>query len=249
MDHEKGVIVVDAIVTFTKEDYTKEGRRHSSDRIDRECQEMTEQWRRDLPVLQRYGQTQARYDLFLQLMDKHRLLREKRPQGLAEKEELVRERNDQVETGWDLASQAVSVLTPVAREDADCASRLKLAMPAGDLDLARALGSLSALLEEKAGQYPPETEAPALVAAMAPVRERLTVIFGLVDEAKGRPVADTAELDELDGRLYRMMVDVNAAGRRAVRAGLIPSRPPFYRFNHLRKSTRKNPDPVEPPVA
>jgi len=239
---------VEPIVTLTKEDHAREGRRHSSDRIDRECQETREQWLRDLPVLQRYGQTRARYDLFLQLMDKHRLLREKRPNLLAEKEELVRERNEQVEAGWELAQQAVSVLTPVAREDGDSASRLKLAMPAGDLDLARALGSLGSLLEEKAGLYPAEAEVPALVAAMTPVRERLTVIFGLVDEAKGRPMADTAELDELDGRLYRMMVDVNAAGRRAVRAGLIPSRPPFYRFNHLRKSPRKTADPVVPPV-
>jgi len=239
---------MEPIVTLTQDDYTKEGRRHGSDKIARECQEMIEQWRRDLPVLQRYGQTRARFDLFLQLVDKHRLLREKRPNFLAEKEGAVRERNDQVETGWELAQQAVSVLTPVAREDADCASRLKLAMPTGDLDLSRALGSLAALLEEKAGLYPAEAQVPALVAAMKPVQERLGVIFGLVDEAKGRPVADTAELDELDGRLYLMMVDVNAAGRRAVRAGLIPSRPPFYRFNHLRRSTRKNPDPVAPPT-
>ena len=239
---------MEPIVTLTQEDYTKEGRRHSSDRIERECQEMIEQWSRDLPVLQRYGQTRARYDLFLQLRDKHRLLREKRPNLLAEKEELVRERNEKVEAGWELAQQAVSVLTPVAREDADCASRLKLAMPTGDLDLSRALGSLAALLEEKAALYPAEAEVPALVAAIKPAQERLGVIFGLVDEAKGRPVADTAELDELDGRLYRMMVDVNAAGRRAVRAGLIPSRPPFYRFNHLRKSPRKTADPVVPPM-
>lgn len=248
MDHEKGVIVVEEIVTFTKEDFTRQGRRHGSDKIAREAQEMGEQWRRDLPVLQRYGQYQARFDLFLQLVDKHRILREKRPNLLAEKEELVRERNEHTETGWALAKQAVCVLTPLAREDTDCASRLKLAMPAGDLDLARGLGSLEDLLKDKAGVLPPQTEAAALVAAMAPVRERLSVIFGMVDEAKGRPVADTAEIDELDGRLYMMMLDVNAAGRNAVRAGLIPSRPPFYRFNHLRKSTRKNPDPVSPPV-
>jgi len=239
---------VEEIVTLTKEDYTRQGRRHGSDKIARECQEMTEQWRRDLPVLQRFGQTQARLDLFLQLVDKHQVLREKRPNLLAEKEELVRERNDHTETGWALARQAVCVLTPMAREDADCASRLKLAMPTGDLDLARSLGSLEDLLKEKSAALPPEAGVQSLLEAVKPVRERLSVIFGMVDEAKGRPVADTAEIDELDGRLYMMMLDVNAAGRSAVRAGLIPSRPPFYRFNHLRKSSRQNPDPVPPPV-
>jgi hypothetical protein len=41
------------------------------------------------------------------------------------------------------------------------------------------------------------------------------------------------ELDELDGKLYVLIRDFNQAGRAAVRAGLVPDRARYYRFNHL----------------
>ncbi len=238
---------MEPIITLNRQDFIRFGRRHGSESIAREAQESLEQWDRDLPVLEQYGQGASRRTLFRELLATHENLRKDRLLLLSEKEGLVRERNEITEKAWELVQQGFSILTPVAREDEECATRLKMAMPSGDLDLGRSLGSIMDLINQKASALPPEIRITAIMETAGFLRDRLNVIFGQVDEAKGKPMSDTAELDELDGRLYMMMVDLNAAGRRAVRAGLIPSRPPFYRFNHLRRPRVNNSDPAPTP--
>jgi len=77
------------------------------------------------------------------------------------------------------------------------------------------------------------------------LRERMSEIFGRTDLVKAVPIQDTREIDELDGRLYVTIRELNAAVRRAIRAGRLTRQPPYYRFNHLRKAPRPTPTPPE----
>ncbi|PKN27011.1 MAG: hypothetical protein CVU65_03970, partial [Deltaproteobacteria bacterium HGW-Deltaproteobacteria-22] len=81
------------------------------------------------------------------------------------------------------------------------------------------------------------------------LRPRLWSVFGETEMAKGRPVEDTEEIDELDGRLYVIMRDFNELGRAAVRAGLLADKPPHFRFNHLGAGFRKPAAPAPTPEA
>ncbi|MBU1413309.1 hypothetical protein KKD52_04440 [Myxococcota bacterium] len=236
------------ITTLTKDDYTLTGRRHGSALVARETAEAVVRWERDLAVLKVFGQTTDLLTLFKDMMARHQTLRQARPDRLALKEGSVRERNELTERAWALALQLHCILTPVAREDEDCATRLKLAMPTHDLELARGLGSLQELALAKSDRIPADVQLPETLEKIPSLIERLGGIFGQVNEAKGKPVEDTLELDELDGRLYVMMIDLNAAGRRAVRAGRIADRPPYYRFNHLRKPRNSSAEPAPAPV-
>jgi hypothetical protein len=49
-------------------------------------------------------------------------------------------------------------------------------------------------------------------------------------------VADTAQIDLLDGKLYLWIREPNKAGRRAIRNGHLSSAPQDYAFHHLKHS-------------
>jgi len=58
-------------------------------------------------------------------------------------------------------------------------------------------------------------------------------------------VADTAQIDLFDGKLYMQMRDLNAAGRSAVRNGDLKAGLGEYIFHRLKRSG--NPSPVPSP--
>jgi hypothetical protein len=67
-----------------------------------------------------------------------------------------------------------------------------------------------------------------------------------VHTAKGQTVADTAQIDLYDGKLYTIMRDLNSAGRKAIRNGDVRAGLHEYALHHLKRSG--NPSPLPAPA-
>jgi hypothetical protein len=61
-------------------------------------------------------------------------------------------------------------------------------------------------------------------------------------------VADTAQIDRLDGKLYLAMRDLSSAGRKAIRNGELAADVHEYAFHHLKNSGNPKPVPVPAPA-
>jgi len=71
---------------------------------------------------------------------------------------------------------------------------------------------------------------------------------GAVHTSKGQTVADTAQIDLYDGKLYMCMRDLNSAGRKAIRNGDLRAGLHEYAFHHLKRSGNPNPVPAPAPT-
>jgi len=69
-----------------------------------------------------------------------------------------------------------------------------------------------------------------------------------VHTSKGQTVADTAQIDLFDGKLYVCMRDLNSAGRKAIRNGDLRVGLHEYAFHHLKNSGNPGPAPVPAPA-
>jgi hypothetical protein len=69
---------------------------------------------------------------------------------------------------------------------------------------------------------------------------------GAVHTSKGQTVADTAQIDLYDGKLYLCMRDLNSAARKAIRNGDLRAGLHEYASHHLKNSG--NPAPAPAPV-
>jgi hypothetical protein len=225
--------------------YTVIGRRYGSDDIAAEAIRAKACWARDVGLLATYGYGQAALVGFDGLLTEHARMRESRPEVIAAKRSVVRERAGVVASGRAWVNQAVSLLETRAREDQRLAERLNAAVPADSSGLDASVGALSKLLTEQATSLPPDANVDALIGQGANLLEDLRAAPGTVTTAKSAKVADTADLDRLDGRLYVAMRDLNRAGRRAIRAGKLGAAPTDYRFA-FRRSAGKEPTPPAP---
>ncbi len=210
--------------------YTAIGARHGSHRIADESSRAAARWRRDVAVLARYGHGQAMLDSFLQLNDEHKTLREKRPEAVAAKETVIRERNEAIQSARHWVRQVESLLGVPARKDAALATKLNAALPADDSALGSAVGALSNLLRELGTSLPEDAGVPALITEGGELGAALGTAPGTVAAARTAKLNDTAEIDLLDGKLYIAMRELNRAGRRAVRAGKLQAPLTEYRF-------------------
>jgi hypothetical protein len=71
---------------------------------------------------------------------------------------------------------------------------------------------------------------------------------GTVHTSKGQTVADTAQIDLYDGKLYVWMRDLNSAGRKAIRNGDLRAGLHEYAFHHLKNSGNSAPAPAPSPA-
>jgi len=209
------------------------GSRHGSDGIHLQGQDTAALWQEYLPVFTEFGLDDAQRLAFLDLLARHTTARAARPKKLTERTLLVAERNAIIDDAWTWNKKAIGTLSALAREDAALSTALNNARAREDVDLVPSNDALAELLATHRDRISAAVPVQKRLDEVAGLRDRLLTIFGEVESAKGRPVADTEEIDELDGRLYIIMRDFNEIGRAAVRAGLIPDRAPHFRFNHL----------------
>ncbi len=237
---------METVTPLTSEDYIRIGARHGSDRIALEADETLAQWERDLPHLASYGQGRRQLDVFRALVERHRQMRTTRPEALAARRETARQLDETIESAWVLAKRIHCLLTPVAREDAACAQRLRAHFPENDLQLDRSLPALGELLMEHGARVDADMRVEEIAVQARELGATLARLRGEKPESAGRPRAETRDIDELDGRLYVMMRDLNRTGRQLVQAGILPARPPFYRFTHLRRAASPAAAPATP---
>lgn len=224
---------------LTDADYTVIGRRHGSATVDREANDAIARWKRDVIALAPYSHGNSALARFEALREEHRILREKRPDAVAQKIVSVAARNAAIEAGWAWVNKVTTILGALARTDADLATKLAAATPDEDSELATKTITLKGLLEANATSLDPEVQAAERISEAVGVATAIRQSTETATSAKGAPVADTAELDLLDGKLYVMIKDLNDAGRRAIRDGALAQKSSEYRFQHLTSGSPK----------
>jgi hypothetical protein len=222
------------------------GRRYNADDVALEATETAARWRRDLSVLALYGYHQAALDAFTADMAEHAKLRAARPEAVAEKKMSVTTRDKQVSLGWAWADRVCSVLGVLARTDQTLATALSSATPTHDAGLEAGIRALAILLNETKGRLAAEVQADKRLAEVNGLCQALQTSPGAVHTSKGQTVADTAQIDIYDGKLYVCMRDLNSAARKAIRNGDLRVGLHEYTFHHLKSSG--NPAPVPAPA-
>ena len=89
-----------------------------------------------------------------------------------------------------------------------------------------------------------DAEAERRLAEVDEICSALRASPASVQASKSRTVADTAQIDLFDGKLYARMRDLNAAARSAIRNGHLQAGLHEYSFHRLKRSG--NPNPVTP---
>ncbi len=232
--------------SYTKSSLRKIGRRYGSNQIQLEFQDTSVQWRDLRSVLAEFGHGEEQYQAFLTLGEKHKSLLISRPETIAAKTLNLGERNLTIHESWVWLEKVSGTMGILARTDPDTATKLNAARPKDDDDLWWSIGALLNLLVAKRDQLPASTPIDRRAEEAASLRERLAIIFGETNDAKQKPVLDTAEIDELDGELYVIMRDFNEVCRAAVRAGMVDRPISTFRFNHIGPATYRRPAAEEP---
>lgn len=232
---------------YNSQKYRSIGARFGSDSIHLQGQDTAALWTENLDVFTEFGQGSTELAKFLALLEQHTAAIAARPRKLTERTLTVAERNATVNEGWIWQKKVIGALAPLAREDSAVAVAVSNARAVDDVDLLPSNDMFVELLTAHRDRMAAEVPVQKRLDEHAALRERLMNVFGAAEAAKGRPVIDTEEIDELDGRLYVIMRDFNELGRAAVRAGLIVDRPPHFRFNHLGAGFRKPAAPAPTP--
>ncbi len=214
------------------------GRLYGSDDVAKEAGEARARWKRDVGALGEYGHGKTAFDKFEVLLDKHSDLRVARPKTVAAKSEAVRERDRHVSAGWTWVDKVVSVLTREARDDEDLAGSLRTAAPTDDSELEAGIGALAGILRKVKPKLPKEDRAEERLGEARGLRLQVKEAIGTAATAKTAPIADTAAIDLLDGKLYVAIRDLNKAARRAIGNGELGASSDEYRFHHLRPGRR-----------
>lgn len=176
----------------------------------------------------------------------HASLRASRPDAVAEKRSAAVLRDKQVSRAWTWVDKVVAVLGGRARAEQDLATALAVAVPSDDGALEPGIRALTALLGEHKDKLPSETEVDKRLAEVEDLCAALRVQPANLQLSRSRTVADTAQLDLVDGRLYLRMRDLNAAARSAIRNGDLQASLAEYTFHRLKRSG--NPGPTVQPV-
>ena len=154
-------------------------------------------------------------------------------------------RDKQVSNAWAWVDRVKAVLGGLARTDQTLAMALDDAAPADDAGLDAGIRALASLLAETKTRLAPEVEADKRLAEVDALCTALRASPVSVQTSKGQTVADTAQIDLFDGKLYQRIRDLNTAGRAAIRNGDLQASLHEYTLHHLKRSG--NPAPVPPP--
>ena len=238
-------------VALTDAEYVAIGRRYGSADVATEANEVATRWARDVAILADYGFGAEPLAAYNAERAAHAAMREKRPEIVAQKTVSVGARDAAVTAAWVWVDKVTSLLGTLARKDPELAARLTEATPLEDSGLDTGIGALKKLVEAKSSALPRDSNAAARVAEAEGLASAVKSTAGAAAVAKAAPVTDTAELDRYDGKLYVVIKDLNAAGRKAIRNGLLKAKRSEYTFNQLQRSAEKadpKPDPKAVPA-
>lgn len=220
------------------------GRRYGSDDTALEAGEVLARWRRDLPVLATYGFGQAELDAFSADVAAHAKLRETRPEAVTGKRISVVTRDKHVSAGWAWVDRVTSILGVLARTDQNLSLALASATPRDDAALEAGIRTLRNILGECKARLPATVQVDQRLSEVEPLCASLVEAPGSVHTSKGQTVAETAQIDLYDGKLYAVMRDLNSAGRKAIRNGDLRAGLHEYALHHLKRSGNPNPLPA-----
>jgi hypothetical protein len=233
---------------LTDAQLTVVGRRYGSDEIALEASEALARWRRDVAALAGYGYGQSALDAFAADLAQHTTLRVARPEAVGEKKTAVVTRDKQVSRGWAWVDRVSSILGMLARTDQTLATALATARPTDDAGLEAGIRALATILSETKGRLAADAQADQRLAEVDALCTALQSSPGTVHTSKGQTVADTAQIDLCDGKLYMRMRDLNSAGRASIRNGDLRAGLGEYTFHHLKNSGNPNPVPAPAPA-
>lgn len=222
------------------------GRRYGSDDVALEVGEAIARWRRDLAALGSYGLGQAALDAFVADAAEQTKLRAARPEAVAGKKMSVLARDQQVSAGWAWVDRVSSMLGVLARSDQNLSTALISATPRDDAALEAGIRSLRTILFECKDRLPAEAQVDKRLAEVDALCASLRDAPGSVHTFKGQTVADTAQCDLRDGKLYVWIRDLNSAGRKAIRNGDLRANLSEYTLHHLKHSGNPNPESAAP---
>jgi hypothetical protein len=223
---------------LTDQEFIVIGRRHGSEDVALEAGEVEARWRRFVDGLAAYGFGKADLEAFVALLAEHAKLRGARPEAVTDKKLSVVSRNQQVAAGWAWVGRVKAVLGRLGRTDQAVATGLNAAMPDDDAALEAGIRALAAVLTENQGRLAADAQVAQRLAEVATLSAGLLASPGAVHTSKLQTVADTAQVDLLDGKLCVMMADLNAAGRAAVRNGDLAANTGDFTFHHLKGGGR-----------
>lgn len=223
-------------LTVTDARCIETGKHHASESVDLEASETAARWARDQARLALYGHGPITLAAFEALRAEHTRQREGRPDIVAQKTQAIRDREQAVTDANTWVARVGSALLTVARNDETLGGRLAAALPDDDGQLEGCIGTLAAILAEAQTSLPSDFDAAGRLAEVPSLQSRLAAAPGAVGTAKARRIADTAAIDLLDGKLYYMMRDLNAAARDAIRNGDLAAALSEYQFHRLAKT-------------
>lgn len=224
------------------------GRRYGADDVALEATEALARWKRDLPALAGYGFGQSAFDEFAAELAQHAKLRSARPEAVTGKKVSVKERDKLVSRAWAWVDRTTSMLGGLARKDQSLAMALDTATPTDDAGLEAGIRALATILRENQARLPADALADQRLTEVEGLSSALQTWTGTVHTSKGQTVADTAQIDLFDGKLYIAMRDLNSAARKAIRNGDLHAGLHEYRFQHLKNSGSANSLPAPAPA-
>lgn len=222
------------------------GRRYGSDAVALEANETVGRWQRDLATLAGYGFGQTVLEGFLADLRTHAMLRGSRPEAVADKRSAVAARDSQVSLSWSWVDKVKGMLGVLARSDLAVSNALVSALPSDDAALDGGIRALATILNETKTRLPSDAKPEVRLAEVDALCKGLQTSPATVHTSKGQTVADTAEIDLMDGKLWACMRDLNAAGRAAIRNGELRANLSEYMFHHLKHSGSPAPAPTPP---
>lgn len=232
-----------------EDQYVKIGRRYGCDDVALEAEEASARWTRDLHALAEYGHGQAAQAEFESTRATHVSLRAARPEAVAGKRLAVAGRNKHYSGGWTWVEKVTSALGMIARSDEAFAAALEAATPVDDAGLQPGIQALAKLVVSAKSKLPADAKADDRLAEVNALCALIDKAPGEASTAKSQTVADTAQIDLYDGKLYVAIRDLNTAGRRAIRNGSLKAQLGEYTFHHLKRSAKVAagaPDPTAP---
>jgi hypothetical protein len=223
------------------------GRRFGCDVVAVEATEAAARWARDQVALARYGfgaDMRAKFEVDRQ---SHDGLRIGRSVAVAQKKTSYATRDEKVSRGWAWVDQVTSMLGVLALaepSDSGLAHKIAAAKPEDDANLEAGIAALAEILASQKDKLSPECQVDQRLAEAKELAAAVATLPGVVHTSRSQTMADTAELDALDGKLYTWLIELNRAARRAIRNGHLKASRQEYTLHHLKRSG----SPVQPPV-
>jgi hypothetical protein len=171
-----------------------------------------------------------------------------RPEAEAAKRCALGARDEVVNAGWRWIQQTEGALTVAAMDEAGLAATLNTALPAETSQIAPAILAVAKILEQWKAKVDAGFDVAAQLAAAPGLAESIQRELAGAEVAKSAPVADTRDIDLLDGKLATWIARLNKTARRAFRDAGDEVKAREYRFHHLKRgaSTRPAPSPTPP---